>query len=110
MIPESEWQWFGQAGHFICAHDCLFHLHTHVNGYCVSTIGDYYPSYKRKGDDLGEAHEVGYQRMFETMIFRLTSDGGVEGGELECVPYNERDEAAAGHVAKCKEKAGAEPE
>ena len=31
------------AGHFICSHMCRFKLNTYVNGYIVSTVGEYVP-------------------------------------------------------------------
>lgn len=31
------------AGHFCGSDDCRFHLNTYVNGYIVSTIGEYWP-------------------------------------------------------------------
>lgn len=42
-IPESEWAWFGVAGHFICGDKCQFHLTTRIGMMLVSTIGEYMP-------------------------------------------------------------------
>lgn len=42
-IQPSDWQWFGHAGHFICAQWCRFHLCTKVGDYLVSTVGEYVP-------------------------------------------------------------------
>lgn len=39
MLPARKY--FGHGGHFVGASDCRFHIHTHVGGFCVSTIGDY---------------------------------------------------------------------
>lgn len=39
MVPESEWRWFGLAGHFVCGRWCRFHLCTAVGEYMVSTVG-----------------------------------------------------------------------
>jgi hypothetical protein len=97
MSPRLEW--FGQAGHFIGANNCRFHLHTHVNGYCVSTVGEYYP--RGRGEPQ---EEVGHQRLYETMVFPLIEDGTEPAsyGALEMRPYNDRDSANAGHLEAVK--------
>lgn len=43
MIAQSDWQWYGTVGHFICGRDCRFHLATKVGKYLVSTIGQFFP-------------------------------------------------------------------
>ena len=99
-------EYFGCAGHFICSHDCRFHIHTHVNGYCVSTVGEYRPPYIEAGKGW---EEIGYGRIYETMVFKLPNNAscGNSGkhiedyGELECVGYNDHDAANAGHEAMC---------
>lgn len=40
LIPESEWKWFGNAAHFICARNCRFHIATQVGEFIVSTVGE----------------------------------------------------------------------
>lgn len=94
------WQWFGQAGHFCWAADCQFHLHTHVggeNGFCVSTVGEYYPMGKKRKKPT----EVAIGRLYETMVFKL-KDGGIDHyAELQVGKYNDRDAANAGHMAMC---------
>ena len=40
---KSEWIWMGHAGHLCVASRCRFHLNTYVNGYIVSTVGEYWP-------------------------------------------------------------------
>ena len=96
-------KYLGRAGHFIASDSCLHHLHTHVNGYCVSTVGDYYPGHHRQGDDLGERETVGCGRFFETYVFRLTADGDdVESwSEIDSVASQTADEADAAHEAMC---------
>jgi hypothetical protein len=90
-IPKADWQWFGDAGHFICGHDCRFHLCTLVGDHLVSTVGKYLPDEsvreifaKSRGVTLtgmGDErraqymHEIGYEeigcdRTYETMVFR----------------------------------------
>ncbi len=88
------WQWFGNAGHFICGQYCRFHLCTLVNGkYLVSTVGQYFPdanvrevlaesrgfNLKERGDAReyewleknGGYEAIGYNRLYETMVFRV---------------------------------------
>ena len=97
MIPKEDWKWFGSAGHFICAHDCRFHLCTLVGNYVVSTVGElwsdrvvreihakvhapgWFAEYGGlKGDAFDHAYmkkfgfsDIGYRRKYETMVFRL---------------------------------------
>lgn len=91
MIPTDQWRWFGNAGHFICAQWCRFHLCTQVGDYLVSTVGEHVPDEgvreivaQSRGVDLtgrGDARlhdfmqkvgfcEIGYGRTYETMVFR----------------------------------------
>lgn len=91
-------QWFGQAGHFIAAEDCRFHLHTHVGRrYCVSTVGDYWPPHRV---DPEGPETIGIGRLYETMVFPLTKDGTdvADWSGLEMAPYTTRDDADAGHA------------
>lgn len=100
-------KYFGCAGHFICAHDCQFHIHTHVGGYCVSTVGEYMPPHVERED---EWEDIGYGRKYETMVFRLagsTCGYGIgkhidDHNELEVVGYNDHDAANEGHEAMCQ--------
>jgi hypothetical protein len=94
-IPESEWRWFGSAGHLIVAIDCRFHLCTQVGDYLVSTVGEYFPDEAvreilaqtrgvalegqgdyRRADYMKKVgfEEIGYGRTYETMVFRTTGD------------------------------------
>jgi hypothetical protein len=98
------WEWQGHAGHFIGAMDCIFHLHTHVTAtdgrrFCVSTVGDYWPN---RGADAPA--EIGFRRLYETMVFRLSDDGTTvnDYSELEMRPYNDKDAANAGHIETCQ--------
>lgn len=95
-MSKSEWKWFGNAGHFICGHDCRFHLCTQVGEWLVSTVGQlchdsavrrilaesrdpkwYAENGKLKGDYFDAAYQqkfgfedIGYNRKFETMVFK----------------------------------------
>jgi hypothetical protein len=136
-IPESEWRWFGNAGHFICGHYCRFHLCTLIGNFLVSTVGQYLPdsavrnilagtrgiALEGKGDAREADYmrkvgyeEIGYQRTFETMVFRVTgkacaaADCGCDmpqiiPAELAFSGYNTAGEATAGHMRHCAEVA-----
>lgn len=95
----TKWQWFGQAGHFVAANRCRFHLHTHVGKWCVSTVGDWFES-----DPHGPPKEIGVDRLYETMVFEINEDGEVESyaEAAAFAPYNDRDAANAGHMAMCR--------
>jgi hypothetical protein len=90
-VPKSEWEWFGNAAHFICGHMCRFHMATKVGDYLVSTVGEMWPdsevreiyastrgiALRGKGDARAADYmkkigyeEIGYRRKFETMVFR----------------------------------------
>lgn len=90
MIPRDQWQWFGKPAHFICSHDCRFHMATKVGPWVVSTVGEYLPDSQvrdilakargivlsGKGDErlaswMEQAgyEEIGSERTYETMVF-----------------------------------------
>jgi len=39
----EDWIWMPHAGHLCIGSMCKFHLNTYVNGYIVSTVGEYFP-------------------------------------------------------------------
>lgn len=103
-LPESEWKWFGNAGHFICSEDCGFRLCTVVGDYIISTVGELALK------DLGPQY-VGWNRKYETMVFQFegycdcTDDCGLpkhNGSELEMEGYQTRAAAQSGHLAMCQ--------
>lgn len=95
-IPESEWKWFGNAGHLIVAAWCRFHMCTQIGDYMVSTVGEYWPDrvsreiHARihdpkwleqygilKGDNFDAKYmerfgyeTIGCDRTFETLVFK----------------------------------------
>jgi hypothetical protein len=102
MIDKSEWQWFGAPGHFVCAHDCRFHLCTLVGRYLVSTVGQYLPDVpvreilarsrgiilegrgeERRADYMAKVgfEEIGADRKYETYVFHA---GDVRCAEPDC--------------------------
>ncbi len=54
-IPESKWEWFGNAGHFMCSQWCRFHLCTKVGPWLVSTVGEYVHPRHSAGGEQPEA-------------------------------------------------------
>lgn len=134
MIPRDQWQWFGNVGHFICGFDCRFHLCTLVGAHLVSTVGQLFPDAPvrelyaesrgvtlvgrgdaRRADYMNKIgyEEVGYQRTFETMVFRAGEicshpDCGCGMPKLETAEaldfrgYNSAGDATRGHMELCE--------
>lgn len=107
------------AGHFICGHMCRFRMNTHVNGYIVSTVGQYAPSHVfengeiRMRRDSDPCEEIGHNRMYETMVFkarptrwredtkpedRCCPFEAVDGDSLDFAAYSHAGDAFAGHM------------
>lgn len=61
------------AGHFIGAGQCKFFKNTYVNGFIVSTVGEYRPS--------GKTVEIGFERFYETMVFKAKKS------DVSCCKY-----------------------
>ena len=103
----SERKYLGRPGHFVGADNCRFHLHTHVAGYCVSTVGDYRPPHVwdesmgglRAREREDPMDEIGHRRFFETMVFLLTESGDdvQDWQEVDFAAYATTAEADAGH-------------
>ncbi len=106
MTSVSDWVWMPHPGHFICAQDCKFHLNTYVNGYIVSTVGEFLPDssvreifaesrgikLKGKGDERKHDYlkkigfeEIGCERKYETMVF--TGKKAEVSPCSSCCPY-----------------------
>jgi hypothetical protein len=84
----------GTPGHFCGGASCVFHLHTHVNNKCISTVGEYYP----RGWDRDEPEKIGLDRFYETMVFTLDKDGEHNGDNEYFAAYDDRDDANRGHA------------
>lgn len=119
-IPESEWRWFGCAGHLIVSRDCRFHLCTQIDDFLVSTVGEYWPGESvreilastrgvtlqgrgdaREADYMNKIgfEEIGYGRTYETMVFRTTGDVcAVPGCGCGLPKVNFREVAADGYT------------
>jgi len=93
--PVSKIRHCGAQHHFVG--DCRFHLSTLVNGYVVSTVGEWQP------DGPGTDYVTVGVQLYETMVFR--GDGSEEcgfgwsGPELAVRRYVTAVEANAGHFA-----------
>jgi hypothetical protein len=110
-IPQSEWKWYGLAAHFICAHDCLFHMATQVGDHMISTVGDY--RQQEKGGGLSERKEIGCGRTYETFVFATTGDvcdcgcgmPSLNLSEIDSEAANDPATARANHMAMCEKYA-----
>ena len=130
-MNRSDWVWMPHAAHFICGHDCRFHLATYV-GVLVSTIGEYWPDREvrrihaeargitidGKGDAWDAAYfarfgydTIGLDRRYETMVFPAERVDGVpkccpwvmaDGQDLDFVGYNDAAAAYIGHLEMCE--------
>lgn len=104
-VPKSLWKWYGAPGHFCGGKDCRFHLTTEIGRFLVSTVGNYWPP------SLNEMTEIGYERYYETMVFRFKGrceekDCGcgqpiILLADLDMVGYQTGGEACFGHMAMC---------
>jgi len=121
-IPQTEWEWFGNHGHFICGRWCRFHLCTKVGKYLISTVGEYVHAKHSQGSeqidtawvkDNYPGKDIGAGRKYETMVFLAGERCRIEEcgcglpkiifPELYMLGYNKAGCAAAGHLKACKE-------
>lgn len=72
MISREQWKYRGIAGHFIGSRNCVFHIHTKIGVYRVSTVGAWYPR-----DEDKSMREIGWNRHYETMVFAEDEKGNV---------------------------------
>ena len=94
--------WMPHAGHFICGYKCQFRLNTYVNGYIVSTVGEYVPSDwgNKSGFDT-----IGCDRLYETMVFKAIKSSHkccpykqATGSNIDFAGYNKPEAAYKGHL------------
>ena len=125
----KDWAWMPHPGHFICSRDCKFFMNTYVNGYIVSTIGEYLPDsevreifansrgieLKGRGDERLADYmkkigyeEIGYKRKYETMVFKAKKSEhkccpyvSSNWGEIDFMGYNTPEDAFKGHYKMC---------
>lgn len=94
------------AGHFICGAWCRFRLNTYVNGYIVSTVGEYVPAGKPESASF---EAIGLDRLYETMVFKAEQSTHAccpfqqtNGDNLDFRGYNDAGAAYKGHLAMVK--------
>ena len=99
---DSQITWMPHAGHFICGERCQFRLNTHVNGFIISTVGEFVPVSKMDGAAF---EEIGYKRLYETMVFKAKkSKHGCcayvqkNGNNIDFAGYNKPTDAYNGHM------------
>lgn len=129
-ISPSEWEWFGHAGHFICARWCRFHLCTKVGPYLVSTVGEYVPLHEAGNSEQAESEwlavnapgkDIGCGRKYETMVFKAgepcdSTDCNCgmpmpeTWSELDMLPANNAGDARDNHMVLCEQYAEKETE
>jgi hypothetical protein len=110
-MERIEYDW---PGHFIGAKDCKFFRTTHVNGWRVSTVGEYRP----RGCEEGPPEHIGLDRYYETMVFPLADavcSCGCGAHEVrswsneDFDAYQTESGAAAGHEAMVRRYAKITP-
>lgn len=130
-MSKENWVWMPHVGHLIVGRYCQFHLTTYVNGYIVSTVGEYLPDYRvRKiiaesrgisiegiGDDFDRDYmkkigfeEIGHNRLYETMVFHAykTNKNSCcpysvnDWCEIDMDSYNKPEDAYDGHLKMCE--------
>jgi hypothetical protein len=109
---QKNWKWFGHALHFIGSNDCRFRMGTQIGRYVISTVGEYLPG----GNQQEEFSDIGYQRKYETMVFKVgkilpCGCPKINPSEIDMMPYNNPKDAMRGHMAMCEKwsKARARP-
>lgn len=128
-MAKKDWVWMPHAAHLIVGQDCRFHLATYVNGFIVSTVGEYLPDESsrethaevrgiklegqgdyRRADFLKKCGwvEIGCDRTYETMVFKAKKSASgccawelSHGLELECAGYKDSKAATEGHLRLC---------
>lgn len=105
MTSKDKWVWMPHPGHFVAAFDCRFHLNTYVNGYIVSTVGEWFPdapvreilaqcegiTLSGRGDERQYDYmkKLGFSDLspgykYETMVFKARPS---YEGSCPCCPY-----------------------
>lgn len=89
--------WMPHAAHLIVGDECRFHLATYVNGFIVSTVGEYVHDGKRR--------TIGRNRFYETMVFVARPGTGTccpwvqaDGQDVDFEGYNDAGAAREGHM------------
>jgi hypothetical protein len=90
----------GHPGHFVCADRCLWHLHTEVQGFKVSSVGDFRPQLGKQADFVGKLEQLGAGYFYESHVYALDAVGRelTPGVPIETRAYQTASEAEAGHA------------
>jgi hypothetical protein len=111
--PPETWEWSGKAGHLCVSEFCRYHLATKIGPWWVSTVGEWIPvsEIKSKGEQACKAEDIGFRRLFETMVFvakecdcgQFNCDGYTmsSGTEVDMAPANTAREARKNHLDMC---------
>jgi len=102
--PRAHWD---RPGHFIGSSECQFGMTDVINGYIVSTVGDYRPP------GATTMQPIGFRHFYETMVFVDSGKRCVEpacecglplhnGRDVDFAGYQTAAEAAAGHARMIK--------
>ena len=117
--PTTDWEWCGQAHHFIAGHSCRFHMATWVadGRFLVSTVGDYRPDRDAKTKTMTTIG-AGDDSFFETYVFTTDPDNrDPESGHPPVTDWSEvvgerwatHEQANEGHMRYCREYDGMTP-
>lgn len=90
----------GHPGHFVGSARCLWHLHTEVPGFKVSSVGDYRPDLGRHNEAVGSLHPIVIGYFYESHVYALDAVGRelTPGVPDEVRGYQTASEAEAGHA------------
>lgn len=104
------------SGHLIVGSDCRFHLNTYVDGYIISTVGEWWPERRAREihaqihDPKFDYEEIGAGRKYETMVFKAKKSNNkccaYTASNWEALyfdGYNAAYEAVEGHYKMCEE-------
>lgn len=107
-MDKSNWIWMPHAGHLCVGSKCQFKLNTYVNGYIVSSVGEWLPHDSKDG----KFEEIGYDRLYETMVFKAKKSDNKccpyeqdSGSDIDFEGYKKASEATLGHIAMCEKYA-----
>jgi len=130
LESKDGWIWIPHPAHLCVSEMCRFILATYVNGYIISTVGEYVPpegvmrifaSIRNiKLDGIGEKleqdylnkigfEEIGVDTFYETMVFNAKESEEciacpfvqADGNDLDCERYNDAKTAFIGHYKMC---------
>lgn len=85
--------------HFIGARECLFFRSSYINGFIISTVGEYFP------ESTGVMEVIGHKRFYETMVFKAKESDAcpdcpysvADWDNLDFDEYNLKQDAIDGH-------------